>query len=276
MGGLSGLQTLRLLRMPLLHLLGLLLVTLLHLLLLGLGIVLLLRPLMLLFLPLLELLMLLILFRGELLLLLILLIPPGVSGAGRRWYLVGLNLTRMRRVVAVRRSCSRMRLNLSGTCRIAGGCSAASGGRVIRRACFLRSHDAGTAEGCRSLSCSDRGLALIRGGTKLRIGARHLYVLSLSRDGRKMPFVRYCFFLGSWTDVDAAVVAVVADAILDAAVHDGFVIDVVNVDDIHVHDRAVVEEMIALPATSLKAVTEVAETVIDAAIESDMRAPIPV
>jgi hypothetical protein len=55
---------------------------------------------------------------------------------------------------------------------------------------------------------------------------------------------------------------------------DGLVIDIGDVGDIHVGHRAVVEKVAAAPFAAREAFAEVSEAVINAAIESDMRAPI--
>jgi hypothetical protein len=54
----------------------------------------------------------------------------------------------------------------------------------------------------------------------------------------------------------------------------GLVIDIRDVGDIHIGHRAVVEEPATAPFTALEAFAEVSEAVVDAAIESDVRAPI--
>ena len=54
----------------------------------------------------------------------------------------------------------------------------------------------------------------------------------------------------------------------------GLVIDIRDIGDIHVGHRAVVEKPAAAPFTTLEAFAEVSEAVINAAVESDMRAPI--
>jgi len=47
-----------------------------------------------------------------------------------------------------------------------------------------------------------------------------------------------------------------------------------NVGDIHVVDGTVVEEMSAFPASTLEAIAEVAEAVVNTAVEPDMRSPV--
>jgi hypothetical protein len=55
---------------------------------------------------------------------------------------------------------------------------------------------------------------------------------------------------------------------------DRLVVDIGHVRDIYIGDRAVVEEPAAAPLSTLKAVAEVSEAVINAAIEPNLRAPI--
>ena len=76
------------------------------------------------------------------------------------------------------------------------------------------------------------------------------------------------------TRVDPAVAAVVADPILCDVVDHGCVVNVVNVDDVHVVDGTVVEEMSVVPAPALVAFAEISEAVINPAIETYVRPPV--
>src|ERR1700722_7775908 len=81
------------------------------------------------------------------------------------------------------------------------------------------------------------------------------------------------FFLRRWTSPDAALTAVVAD-VVDFAVFDGFVVDIVYVHNVDGDDRAVIEEVPAVPPSSDEADAEVSETVRDSTIEADVRPPV--
>jgi len=75
--------------------------------------------------------------------------------------------------------------------------------------------------------------------------------------------------------MDAAIASVVAHPAL-GPVNDGFVVNVANVCNIHVHHGAIVEEATVIPASACKALAKIPEAVVDAAIETDLRAPVAV
>src|SRR5580704_1885137 len=79
---------------------------------------------------------------------------------------------------------------------------------------------------------------------------------------------------GTRTGVDAAATAVEADAIHFAVVGHCAVIDVVNVVNVDVADAAIVEKVTAAPVAAFEAETAVTETVINSAIEADVRTPV--
>src|SRR5579862_209200 len=88
-----------------------------------------------------------------------------------------------------------------------------------------------------------------------------------------MPFVFRGLLLPRRPCVDSALATVVAHTIF-RPVYDRFVIDVVNIDDIHIRHRPVIEEMIVIPSSACEAVSKVAKPVVDAAVESDVWPPI--
>jgi hypothetical protein len=92
---------------------------------------------------------------------------------------------------------------------------------------------------------------------------------------RRSTWTAECRDLGwSWTYVDAASAAVVGDTI--AGVHDhGTVVDVGNAGDVNPVDGAVVIEVVAVPITAVIAVAGIAETIVNAAIETNMKTPVP-
>jgi len=88
-----------------------------------------------------------------------------------------------------------------------------------------------------------------------------------------MLLVREPFFIRRRTAINAAVSAVKAHPAI-VADDDPLVINVVNYRDVHIGDGAVIFETAALPASAFVAVATVAETVVHAAVESDVLAPI--
>src|SRR5208283_3381184 len=65
----------------------------------------------------------------------------------------------------------------------------------------------------------------------------------------------------------------VADMVDYFAIDYGFVVNVVNVDDVDIGDGAVIEEMSAIPTAANEANAEISKAVINAAVEADVRAP---
>jgi len=103
--------------------------------------------------------------------------------------------------------------------------------------------------------------------------ARGVFMLQLRRNRAAMRFVGVGCLLRRGTCRDSAVSAVVRH--MRIIVYDGGpVIDVGDVCDIHIRHRPVVEKFAAAPFAAGEAFAEVSETVINAAVESDMRTPI--
>ncbi len=110
---------------------------------------------------------------------------------------------------------------------------------------------------------------------QLGVVAGRLHVLSLNGHRREMPFPGHRFVLGRWAGIDPAVAAVVADSIDGGGVvDDGCVVNVVNVGDVDIGHRAIVEIAPVIPTSAFETFSEVAEAINDPAVESDMRAPI--
>jgi hypothetical protein len=80
------------------------------------------------------------------------------------------------------------------------------------------------------------------------------------------------FLLGSRPRGNSAFAAVIADA-GRGSVDDGLVVDVVDDSGVHAVDRGVVEEVSAIPIAALIANAAISEAVVDAAVESYLRAP---
>jgi hypothetical protein len=83
-------------------------------------------------------------------------------------------------------------------------------------------------------------------------------------------------FRRSRARVDPTMPAVVADVVIRSVVNDGLVVDVVNVRDIYVIHGAVVIEASVSPISALIADTPIAEAVVDAAVKTDIRAPVAI
>ena len=101
-------------------------------------------------------------------------------------------------------------------------------------------------------------------------------MLSLIRYRREMSLTSESFLLARGTRGDSTVPAVVAGAIYCGLVNHGGVVNIVNVGNVYIVYRAVVEKSVAFPASALIAIAEVSVAVIDAAVETDLRAPVAV
>ncbi len=117
--------------------------------------------------------------------------------------------------------------------------------------------------------------AMIGRSPQLGISTCHIYLLRLCGDPSNMALTCCRFLLRSGARGNSSWATVVAD-VTNGVV--GYIFDIHVVDnvDIDVHHVAVIEKVSALPATAEEAHAEVAETVIDSAIESDLRTPIAV
>src|SRR5579863_1511526 len=258
------LQPLLLLYVFLLQLLRLLLVLLLSLLLSRIVRILICQLLMFFLLPLLQSLPFLVLLLLELLLLLLVfLVRLCISRVGRRWALHGGKVVGMNRSGG---ACVVFRSRLRGS-PIGGRIVGASGGS--RRQGIVATELSGP--GCRR----DRRLAVICRRTQLRITTGGLHVLHLSACRRNMPVACRRFVSSGWPGIHSTFTAVVADPIL-GAVDDGFVVDVVDDCYVHIGHRPVVEKVSIVPASAREAFSKIAEAVVDAPVESDLRAPIAV
>jgi hypothetical protein len=98
-------------------------------------------------------------------------------------------------------------------------------------------------------------------------------VLLLNGCGRDVAFVREGFLFGSWASADAARAAVETDA-RAAPLLVRFLVNVVDDGHVDVIHAAVVEKVVAGPVTAAVALPTVAETVVDAAVEADVRTPV--
>lgn len=80
--------------------------------------------------------------------------------------------------------------------------------------------------------------------------------------------------LRCWPRLNSTIAAIEAHAV--AGVAHSVAVDIGGVNDggIYIKDRGVIGEAIAIPASAVEAVAEVAVAVIDAAIEADFRRPV--
>ena len=215
------------------------------------------------FLLLLQPLVFLILFGGQLVLLLLISLVRCRAAHGRSSVPVRLNFVCMH--VGV------------GTCRVVVCwtnfiCGHRPFGSFVRSAGFPGRYGAapkvsGPGRGC------DRRLALIPGGAQLGVGASLLHMLVLCGDRASVAFPVVVLLLCRRPLIDAAVAAIVADAV-SRVVFDPGVIGVADVGIVYAIDRSVVIKMIVFPAAAFVAATTIAESVIDPAIISNVRAPI--
>ena len=263
---LALLHVLDLPRLPLSQMLRLLLVPLFHLLLPLLVGVLTCELLILLHLLLFELLPRFFLLSNHLLLLLlVLLIELGIARIGRS------GTADWRKIASMDRFGTRLR-RLNAVVGVGIHVGMTSGirrplGRMVRSAGFLGALDAVAFELARARSGRDRRLASIERGTQVAIATGELTLLRLRVNGPPVAPMSRGFFLGIGTSNDAAATSVVTD-VIDCDICDGFPVDVVDDGDVDVADFTVVIEAIAIPAAADIADAEVTEAVIYAAIEA--------
>lgn len=106
------------------------------------------------------------------------------------------------------------------------------------------------------------------------IRGRHLLMLGLYRGGSHVPLPQHIFLSCGRPGPNAAVASVVADPVNRNVVDHPGVVGIVNVSDIHMVHRAVVIELPVAPIPAVIAVAGIAITVIDTAVEPDLRAPV--
>ena len=145
---------------------------------------------------------------------------------------------------------------------------------MIRRSCFFSWYDSTVVKCCRPGSSCDGGPSVVCRGPKFRIGSCRLHVLSLSAYWRDVSLTLRSLFLPRRTRIDTTVAAVVADAIHGPVVDHGRVVNVAYVGHVHIVHRAIVEKTVVVPPPAFISIAEVAEAIIDPAIETDSRTPI--
>jgi len=100
-------------------------------------------------------------------------------------------------------------------------------------------------------------------------------MVNLNRQRGLMASLLNSTFLPSRTRLNAAVTTVVADTVDGIVIHDNsLVVNIPDVGYVYVGHATVVVEVASTPLATVKTVAGVAEAVINAAIESDMRSPV--
>src|SRR6202167_410955 len=107
------------------------------------------------------------------------------------------------------------------------------------------------------------------------VGVGLLHMLGLSGHRTNVSLMRRSLLGWCRTRTNSTITAVVAH-VIDGCMTDGCVVDVMNIGDIHVEHSAIVEEVPVVPTTALESNSEIAETIIDSAIETNRRPPIAV
>src|ERR1039458_4959046 len=148
-------------------------------------------------------------------------------------------------------------------------------GWSIRRSCRFGRYSATVIKISGPRCGCDAWLAHARRRALLRVGSGRLRMLSLSRYRRDMSLTRRSLVFRPRTRVDSTVATVIADVVLVVVPHGG-VVNIVNVGDVHVVHGTVVEKVSAVPTPAFVTLTEIAEAVIDPAVEAYVRTPVAV
>ena len=107
------------------------------------------------------------------------------------------------------------------------------------------------------------------------IGASHLFVLRLERSGLDVMFPHGRFFVGGWPCYHSSGPAVIAHTIHEGRVHHGVVhVGVVNGRGVYVRICRVVVKNSATPFAAVEPRSGIAISVINSAVEANMRSPI--
>jgi len=162
---------------------------------------------------------------------------------------------------------------ISGRCR--GACFFGRHGRsMIGRSSSLGGYYAASAVFAGFGSGGHGGRAMIPRGGQLGVAAGFLCMLNLRRERRRVLFAGIRFLLRSGAGCYSAFSTIEGDVGL--VVDDHLAIDV-NIGDlrcVHIHHGAVVEESAATPFAAEEAGAAVAEAIINATVEADLRAPV--
>ncbi len=146
--------------------------------------------------------------------------------------------------------------------------------RIVRHGRIARLDYSGAMERGRFRGGRYLGLTVIHRCQLSAVAARQLFMLSLHRCWSDVALAQGRFLSSIGARVDSAVAAVIADAVHGDIVHHGFVIDIVYVGYVHTVDVLVVIKIATAPVSALVAVACITETIVDAAVETYLRAPI--
>ena len=125
------------------------------------------------------------------------------------------------------------------------------------------------------VDCHASRASMVDVGKLGSICAGGAFILQLRRHRRRMGFAQSIQFLGSRSYLYATRSAIETDAgFASATAANGVFVDVSFDVDVDVVDRAVVVKVAATPITALVPKTDVAETVVDAAIVADVPPPV--
>ena len=127
-----------------------------------------------------------------------------------------------------------------------------------------------------SRSCRDGRPTMVYRGQQRAVPACSVFVLDLFGGCYGMPLVHGSLFRGIWPDHDTARAAVVADPIHGDVIDDSPV-DVGRVNDgsVDVRNRGVVGEDPVIPVPADVISPDVTVTIVNSAVEADMRTPVP-
>src|ERR1017187_10387844 len=154
------------------------------------------------------------------------------------------------------------------------GCRGLILGCLVRRARLPGGNHSMSAKLRGLRSCSDCRPPVVHGRQECMVGAGSVHMLGLQFHWRPVLLVCRCLFCLGRAGANSTRAAVIADMVHGGVIDHGLVVNIVNVRGVHVIHRAVVAEGSVIPISAFIADTTIAEAVVDAAVEADMRAPI--
>jgi hypothetical protein len=116
---------------------------------------------------------------------------------------------------------------------------------------------------------------MVFGREQRTIAFRGAHVFRLHPRGASPLLAERSLLRGGWTGINSTLATVEAD-VVGGPVDHRLRVDVVNVCDINIVHRPVVVEGSIIPIATLVAVSTVAEAVVDAAVETDLRPPVAI
>src|SRR5580704_14959327 len=122
--------------------------------------------------------------------------------------------------------------------------------------------------------CSDCRTPPVHRRQERVVGTGSVHMLGLHRGWRGVLLASRTLFRGGRPGADSTPASVVADMVYRRGIDYGFAVNIVNIRDVHIVHRAVVVEGSVIPISASVADTTVAEAVVDATVEADLRTPI--